>query len=118
MARAHPPPHPPIYIPHTFHICFLNMFHIFSFVCFLIYGVNRRQVLIAKPRIYVYVNKYTYCIYDIYIYIYIHIYYIKLVISPLYTTSIYINIYIYVYIYIYIYIHWLTPNPATALNKN
>ena len=25
------------------------MFHIFSLVCFLIYGVNRRQVLIAKP---------------------------------------------------------------------
>ena len=27
------------------YIYFLNMFHIFSLVCFLIYGVNRRQVL-------------------------------------------------------------------------
>ena len=26
------------------------MFHVFSLVCFLIYGVKRRQVLIAKPR--------------------------------------------------------------------
>ena len=25
------------------------MFHVSSLVCFLIYGVNRRQVLIAKP---------------------------------------------------------------------
>ena len=25
------------------------MLHVFSLVCFLIYGVNRRQVLIAKP---------------------------------------------------------------------
>ena len=28
------------------------MFHVFSLVCFLIYGVKRRQVLIAKPRKY------------------------------------------------------------------
>ena len=38
-----------LYIPYIFHIYFLNMFHIFSLVCFLIYGVNRRQVLIASP---------------------------------------------------------------------
>ncbi len=41
-----------IYIPYIFHIYFLDMFHIFSLVCFLIYGVKRRQVLIAKPRKY------------------------------------------------------------------
>ena len=28
------------------------MFHVFSLVCFLIYGVKRRQVLIAKPHLY------------------------------------------------------------------
>ena len=28
------------------------MFHVFSLVCFLIYGVKRRQVLIPKPRFY------------------------------------------------------------------
>ena len=28
------------------------MFHIFSLVCFLIYGVKRRQILIAKPHLY------------------------------------------------------------------
>ena len=39
-------------IPDIFHIYLLNMFHIFSPVCFLIYGVNRRQVLTAKPRLY------------------------------------------------------------------
>ena len=33
---------------------FLAMFQIFSLVCFLIYGVKRRQVLIAKPRFYFY----------------------------------------------------------------
>ena len=37
-----------------FHKYFLAMFHIFSFVCFLIYGVKRKQVLIAKPRFYFY----------------------------------------------------------------
>ena len=42
-----------IYI-YIFHIYFLAMFHIFSLVCFLIYGVKRRQVLIAKPRFYFY----------------------------------------------------------------
>ena len=41
-----------LYIPYIFHIYFLAMFHIFSLVCFLIYGVNRRQVLIAKPHLY------------------------------------------------------------------
>ena len=40
-------------ISHThIYIYFLNMFHIFSLVYFLTYGVNRRQVLIAKPRFY------------------------------------------------------------------
>ena len=29
--------------PNIFHISFLNMFHIFSLGCFLIYGVNRRK---------------------------------------------------------------------------
>ena len=37
------------YIPYIY---LLNMFHIFSIVCFLIHGVNRRQVLIAKPCLY------------------------------------------------------------------
>ena len=41
-----------LYIPYIFHIYFLAMFHIFSLVCFLIYGVKRRQVLIAKSRFY------------------------------------------------------------------
>ena len=41
-----------LYIPYIY-IYFLDMFHIFSLVRFLIYGVNRRQVLIAKPRLYV-----------------------------------------------------------------
>ena len=39
-----------LYIPYIFHIYFLDMFHVFSLVCFLTYGVKRRQVLIAKPR--------------------------------------------------------------------
>ena len=42
-----------LYIPYIFHIYFLAMFHIFSLVCFLIYGVNRRQVLMAKTHSYV-----------------------------------------------------------------
>ena len=29
-----------LYIPHIFHISFLNMFHIFSLVCFLSFSVN------------------------------------------------------------------------------
>ena len=44
------------YISYTFliystyiYIYFLDMFHVFSLVCFLTYGVKRRQVLIAKP---------------------------------------------------------------------
>ena len=37
-----------LYIPYVY---FLNMFHMFSLVCFSFYGVNRRQVLIAKPRL-------------------------------------------------------------------
>ena len=41
------------------------MFHICSLVCFLIYGVNRRQVLIAKPRFYFSNFKF----YDFYIFI-------------------------------------------------
>ena len=49
-----PSPHPALYIPYIFHIYFLNIFHICSLVCFLIYGVNRRQVLIAKPRLYLF----------------------------------------------------------------
>ena len=32
-----------VYIPYIFHIWFLNMFHIFSLVCFLIYGVKSRS---------------------------------------------------------------------------
>ena len=31
-----------MYTPYIFHIYFLNMFRIFSLVCFLIYSVNRR----------------------------------------------------------------------------
>ena len=30
------------------------MFHVFPLVCFLIYGVKRRQTLIAKPHFYIY----------------------------------------------------------------
>ena len=47
-----------LYIPYIFHIYiyiyfFLKyMFHIPSLMYFLIYGVNRRQVLIAKPHLY------------------------------------------------------------------
>ena len=41
-----------LYIPYIFHIHFLAMVHVFSLVCFLIYRVNRRQILIAKPRLY------------------------------------------------------------------
>ena len=52
-------------IPHIFHIYVLAMFHIFSLVCFLIYGVKRRQVLIAKPRFYFYVFR----VYTFYIFI-------------------------------------------------
>ena len=41
-----------LYVPYTFHIYIyiyiLNMFHIFTLVFFLIYSVNRRQILIAK----------------------------------------------------------------------
>ena len=49
-------------IPYIFHIYiyiyiyFLNMFHICSLMCFLICGVNRRQVLIAKPHLDVFQN--------------------------------------------------------------
>ena len=32
-----------LYIPYTFHIYFLNMFHIFSFVCCFICGVKSRS---------------------------------------------------------------------------
>ena len=32
-----------LYIPYIFHIYFLDMFHAFSFVCFLIYGVKSRS---------------------------------------------------------------------------
>ena len=35
------------------------MFHVFSLVCFLIYGVKRRQVLIAKLRCYFYFPDFT-----------------------------------------------------------
>ena len=41
-----------IYIYTYIYIHFLNIFHICSLVCFLIYGVNRRQDLIAKPHFY------------------------------------------------------------------
>ena len=47
-----------VYIPYM-HICFLDMFHVFSLVCFLIYGVKRRQVLIAKPRFYFKISRFT-----------------------------------------------------------
>ena len=30
-------------IPDIFHICFLDVFHVFSLVCFLVYGVKRRS---------------------------------------------------------------------------
>ena len=32
-----------LYIPYIFHIYFLNMLHIFTLVCFLIYSVNSRS---------------------------------------------------------------------------
>ena len=63
-----------LYIPSIFHIYsiyiyiyiyFLAMFHIFSLVCFLIYGVKRRQVLIAKPR-FKFSRFYTFYIMNIY----------------------------------------------------
>ena len=42
-----------LYIPYIYNknkkiLYFLALFHIFSLVCFLIYGVKRRQVLIAN----------------------------------------------------------------------
>ena len=52
-----PPKAAPVFLIIVYHkylwifliyIYILNMFHIFSPVCFLIDGVNRRQVLIAK----------------------------------------------------------------------
>ena len=52
-----------LYIPYMFHIYFLDMFNVFSLVCFLIYGVKRRQVLIAKPRFYVFFSDFTPFIY-------------------------------------------------------
>ena len=30
-----PPSQPPLYIPYIFHVYFLNIFHMFSLVCFL-----------------------------------------------------------------------------------
>ena len=33
--------------------------HVFPLVCFLVYGVKRRQVLIAKPRFYFYFSDFT-----------------------------------------------------------
>ena len=42
-----------LYIPWNIpSIHILDIFHVFSFVCFLIYGVSGRQILIAKPRLY------------------------------------------------------------------
>ena len=32
-----------LYIPYIFHIDFLDMFHVFSLVCFLIYGVKSKE---------------------------------------------------------------------------
>ena len=32
-----------LYIPYIFHIYFLNIFHILSLVCFLLYGVKSRS---------------------------------------------------------------------------
>ena len=66
--------------PQLFHICFPNMFHIFSLVCFLIYRVERRQALIAKPPSYLFhllSYPFIYYIYNIYIYIYISYIYIE-----------------------------------------
>ena len=34
-----------LYIPYIFHTYFLNVFHICSLVCFLLYGIKRRQAL-------------------------------------------------------------------------
>ena len=43
-----------LYVPYIFHMYSIYIsqlcVHVFSLVCFLIYGVKRRQVLIAKPR--------------------------------------------------------------------
>ena len=39
------------YISYTFLIYFLNMFHVFSLVCFLIYGVNRVGPDMAEVRV-------------------------------------------------------------------
>ena len=52
-----------LYIPYIFQIYFLNIFHICSLVCFLIYSVNRRQVLIAKPRSYSFSTFHTFYIF-------------------------------------------------------
>ena len=41
-----------LYILYISHIYFLNIFHTFSLVCFLISGVNKRLILIAKPRLF------------------------------------------------------------------
>ena len=41
-----------IYIYIHIYIYIPNIFHMFSLVCFLTYGVNRRQVLTAKPHLY------------------------------------------------------------------
>ena len=35
-----------LYIPYMFHKYFLDIFHIISLVCFFIYSVHRRQILI------------------------------------------------------------------------
>ena len=42
------PPLPPLYIPYIFHICFPNMFHMFSLVCFLIYSIIPFQILFFR----------------------------------------------------------------------
>ena len=41
-----------LYILYIFHIYVLNIFRICPLVCLLIYGVNRRQVLRAKPLLF------------------------------------------------------------------
>ena len=46
------------------------MFHVFSLVCFLIHGVKRRQVLIAKPRFYFYFSDFTLFIFSLTIFMF------------------------------------------------
>ena len=81
-------------IPYIFHIYIyiyiyiLIMFHLFSLVCFLICGVNRRQVFIAKRRLYFVFSR----LYAFYIFYHKYLW-VCLIVSS------YFDIYIYIYIY-------------------